>query len=154
MASAGDRLVLDASIAFKWHLADEEHTDLAQALLVTYLTGDVGLVAPTHIHYEVFNALMVASRLRTPRLSQQAAIEATEEFLELRIPTITDDDLLRAARSVAYEYGCAFYDGLYLALAERLNLPLITADRKCYDLIASHPLALWITDYAQGGEPA
>ena len=55
--------------------------------------------------------------------------------------------LLVAAQSLAFQYGCAFYDGLYLALAERLNLRLITADRKFYDLVSVHPLVLWITDY-------
>jgi predicted nucleic acid-binding protein len=74
-------------------------------------------------------------------------IEATDEFLELHIPTVSDDDLLRAARALAYQYGCAFYDGLYLALADRLNLRLITADRKLYELVWTHPLVLWITDY-------
>ncbi len=147
MASAADRLVLDASIGIKWHLTDEEDSDLAQDLIFRYRTGAVGLVAPEHIRYEVFNALMVASRQRRPRLTVQSAIEATDEFLALQIPTVSDDDLLLAARAVAYQYGIAFYDGLYLALAERLNLRLITADRKLYNLVASNSLILWITDY-------
>ena len=147
MAQAADELVLDASIGIKWHLADEEHSDLAQNLLRQYRTGDVGLVAPAHIHYEVFNALLVASLLRRPRLTPEDAIAATDEFLRLAIPTVTDDALLRAARALVYRWGCAFYDGLYLALAERLNRRLITADRKLYTLVSTHPLVLWITDY-------
>ncbi len=147
MAPDANRLVLDASVGVKWLLADEEDSGLAQDLLRQFRLGDVGLVAPAHIRYEVFNALMVASRLRRPRLTPQAGIEATDEFLGLRIPTVSDDDLLLAARALAYQYGCAFYDGLYLTLAERLNLRLITADRKLNNLVASHPLILWITDY-------
>jgi predicted nucleic acid-binding protein len=96
MAQAANRLVLDASIGIKWHLADEHDSDLAQHLLHRYRTGDVGLVARAHISYEVFNALMVASRLRRPRLTPQAAIVAT---------------------------------------------------RKLYELVSTHPLVLWITDY-------
>ncbi len=147
MASAADRLVLDASVAIKWQLADEDHSDLAQELLRRYRVGEVSLIAPEHIHYEVFNALTVASRLRRPRLKQQEAVVATDEFLRLAIPTVTDDALLRAARTLTYQYGCSFYDSLYLALAERLNRPLITADQKFFNLIAAHPLALLITDY-------
>src|SRR3954466_9149080 len=100
MASAANELVLDASLAIKWHLSDEEHSDFAQELLRRYRIGVVGLVAPAHIRYEVFNALMVASRLRRPRLTPQDAIAATEDFLSLVIPTISDDDLLRAARAL------------------------------------------------------
>jgi predicted nucleic acid-binding protein len=147
MAQAIDELVLDASVGIMWHLADEEHSDLAQELLLRYRSGAVGLVAPAHVHYEVFNALMVASRLRRPRRTAQSAIDATDEFLRLAIPTVNDDALLRAARAVAFHWGCAFYDGLYVALAERLSLRLITADRKLHTLLATHPLVLWITDY-------
>jgi predicted nucleic acid-binding protein len=112
MVQAVDELVLDASIGIKWHLADEEHSDLAQELLRRYRLGAVGLVAPAHIHYEVFNALLVASRLRRPRLAPQDAIAATEEFLLLAVPTVSDTALLRAARALAYRWQCAFYDGL------------------------------------------
>ncbi len=136
MTSTADQLVLDASVGIKWYFADEEDNSLAREILRAYLADELGLVAPTHIHYEVFNALMVASRLRMPRLTQDDAIQAMEEFLRLAIPTITDDALLRSARTVAFRYGCAFYDGLYLALAERLNIRLITADRKLYNLVS------------------
>ncbi len=146
MASATNQLVLDASLGVKWNLADEDHSDLAQDLLRQYRAGEVGLIAPEHIHYEVFNALTVASRRR--RLTQEEAVVATDEFLRLLIPTVADAALLRAARTLAYRWGCAFYDGLYLALAERLNIRLITADRKFHTLIASHPLVLWITGYS------
>ncbi len=147
MASAARELVLDASVGIKWHLVDEEDSELAREVLRAYLVEELDLVAPEHIHYEVFNALTVASRRQRQRQTQEEAVVATDEFLQLAIPTITDDALLRAARHLTYRWGCAFYDGLYLALAERLNRPLITADQKLYNLIASHPLALFMTDY-------
>jgi predicted nucleic acid-binding protein len=145
MAEAADQLVLDASIAVAWHLKDEDHSDLARQLLTALTGGELQFVAPEHIRYEVPNAITVAAN--RSRLSQAEARLALAEFIDLEIPTVTDDALLVAAQSLAFHYGCAFYDGLYLALAERLNLRVITADRKLYNLVATHPLVLWITDY-------
>src|SRR5579883_2636948 len=101
MVQAVDELVLDASVGIKWHLADEEHSDQAQELLRRYRAGTLGMIAPTHLNYEVFNALTVASRLQRPRLTEASAIAATDEFLRLGIPTLTDEALLRAARAIA-----------------------------------------------------
>jgi predicted nucleic acid-binding protein len=143
MAEAADQLVIDASIAVAWHLKDEEHSDLARQLLHELAAGELQFVAPEHIRYEVPNAITVAAQHRS-RLSQAEAQLAVAEFIDLDIPTVTDDALLVAAQSLAFQYGCASYDGLYLALTERLNLRLITADRKFYVLVSTHPLVRWI----------
>jgi len=57
-----DRLVVDASVAAKWHLPerDEEHTDRALALLTQFRGGDLELLAPAHIRFEVPSVLTVA----------------------------------------------------------------------------------------------
>ncbi len=149
MAAATNQLVLDASIAVAWHLRDEEHSNRAHQLLDSLIAGELRLVAPQHIHYEVSNAITVAAQRREPRLSREEARLGLVEFLKLDIPTVSDDALLSTAQSVAFQYGCAFYDGLYLALAERLDIPLITADRKLYLLVSTHPLVLWIADYRE-----
>jgi predicted nucleic acid-binding protein len=49
-------LVLDASVAVKWHLNDESDADAAALLLARFSTGDVPLIAPDHIRYEIANA--------------------------------------------------------------------------------------------------
>ena len=67
MASpAPSALVVDASVAVKWHLGDEEHADQAVQLLQRFAQGDVELLAPTQIRYEVPSAITAATLGTTP----------------------------------------------------------------------------------------
>ncbi len=149
-----EALVVDASVATKWHLTDasEEHTDKARLLLTQYAQGKAELVAPDQIRYEVPSAISVATQGRKPRLSQQQGQEAIEEFLSLQITTFDSSELVLSAYPLTHQYGCAFYDALYLSLANRLNIPFITADRRLYRRIQHLPSIIWIEDYspAQG----
>ena len=139
--------VVEASVATKWHLPDEADADRAHALLSRFLRGQLRLVAPQHIRAEVPSAITVATRGRTPRLTAEAGAAAIDEFLELPLPTVDDDQLVRAAYAAAQEYGCAFYDGLYLALAQRLNVRFLLADGRFHPLIRHLPFVVWLGDY-------
>lgn len=46
-----------------------------------------------------------------------------------------------------HQYGCALYDALYLALAQRFRLRLITADRDFYQRVRSLPAVVWIGNH-------
>jgi predicted nucleic acid-binding protein len=147
MANPADRFVLDASIAVKWQLTDEEYWDQAHDLITGYARGTIELVAPEHIRYEVPNAVIVASQGRRPRITPEQAAGSVDEFLRLAVPTVTDDELILRAAELARLHGCAFYDGLYVALALRLSIPLITADDKLYRLFSHLGAVMWIEDY-------
>ena len=140
--------MLDASVAVAWHFRDEQFSQLARQILRSVIAGDIRLIAPQHLWYEVPNAITVAAQRRS-RMSEAEARLALAEFLALDIPAIADESLVLAAQDVAFQRGCAFYDALYVALAERLNLPLLTADRRLFELLAPHPLVLWIADYRE-----
>ncbi len=154
--SAPPAMVVDASVAVKWHLTDEEDADAAALLLTRFSDRQVDLVAPDQIRYEVPNAIAVATIGREPRLTPEQGREAIEEFLALALPTVVDDELIAKAFPLVHQYGIAFYDALYVALAQRLGIPFITADRRLYDYIRQLPAVIWIGDYAQNqeGEPA
>jgi predicted nucleic acid-binding protein len=141
-------VVVDASVATKWHLPDEEHTDKARLLLTRFAQGKAELVAPDYIRYEVPNAITVATQGRKPRITQQQGQEAIEEFLSLHIRTLDSNDLVLSAYSLVHQYGCALYDGLYVALQNRLNLPFLTADRRLYQRIQHLPSIIWLGDYS------
>jgi len=145
--NASRHLVLDASVAAKWHLRDEDYREEALLLQTDYREGRVLLTAPDHIRYEVPNALRVAAH--RGRISQQEGRAATAEFLSVGVRTVRTDELILAAYDVAVQVGCAFYDGLYLALAQATNSPLVYADDALRRRLAgSFPLALWIGDYS------
>lgn len=148
MAKHGDALVVDASVAAKWFMSDEEHADKAMLLLERFAEGRTRLIAPEYIRYEVASAITVATQGRQARVSQQYGEKAIARFQALGIETLNGDELILAAYSLVHQYGCALYDALYLTLAQRLGLPLITADRKLYLRIRSLPDVIWIGDYS------
>jgi hypothetical protein len=47
--------VIDASVALKWQIADEEATVSASALLEAFIEGETELMAPTLFPYEMRN---------------------------------------------------------------------------------------------------
>jgi len=53
-----------------------------------------------------------------------------------------------AAYPLVHQYDCALYDALYLALAQQLALPFVTADRRLYERIRHLSYAVWIGDYS------
>ena len=147
MTQETEALVVDASVAVKWHLQDEEHSDEALQLLRRYISGRVALIAPAHIRYEVPSAIIVATIGRTPRLTRHQAQDAIEEFLALGLRTLDTNALMLSAVPLVYHHTIALYDALYLALAQELSLPFITADNKLFQRIATVPDVMWISDY-------
>jgi predicted nucleic acid-binding protein len=150
MTATADAVVVDASVAVKWHLNDEEHAQEAARLLTRFSQGELVLVAPDHIRYEVPSAITVATRGSQPHLTVQQGQEAIAEFLALGLTTIGTDDLILAAYPLVHQYVIALYDALYLALALRLQCSFVTADRKLYQRIKQLPAAVWITDHRTG----
>ncbi len=142
-----ETLVLDASVAVKWALTDEDHVQESTNVLDKFTNGEINLVAPVQIRYEVPNAVTVAARRQPPRINVADARLAIEYFLSLGIQTIDSDDLIRLAFGLSQQYDCALYDGLYLALSQQLGIPLITADNALYQKIKQLPNVIWIADY-------
>lgn len=138
--------VVDASVATKWHLKDEPWTHQAQAILTEYQEGRIDLVAPAFIRYEVPSA--IRKTLRTRRLTSEDARTSIQTFLELGIPTIDGDDIILAAFEFTLRVGCSFYDGMYMALAEGLDCPLINADVSLHNALRGHLIAtVWLGDW-------
>ncbi len=143
-----DSLVVDASVAVKWELTDEQDVEQARLLLSRFAQGEVDLVAPQQILYEVPSAITVSTLGREPRLTQQDGQEAINDFLSIQLPTISDDQLIIQAYRLVHQFTIAFYDALYLALAHRLNYKFITADSRLYRRISQLPDVVWLGDYA------
>ncbi len=148
MASrATDALVVDASVAVKWHLTDEDHADAALVVLEQFGQGQLHLVAPEQIRFEVPSAITAATLGIRPRLPVGLARLAIEKFLTIDIQTFRRAELILAAYPLVHEHQIVFYDALYLALAQQLQLPFLTADHRLYRQIRRLPEAVWIGDY-------
>lgn len=146
MASEAPRYVVDASTVIKWHLEDEEHVAEATALLADFYNGRVSLLAPDNIRHEVPGSLRKA--VVRGRIDAQSGREAIEAFLSLPLPTVRSNSLVLLAYDWSLRYGCSYYDGVYVALAQTARCPLILADRRLFNALAGHfSWALWIGDY-------
>lgn len=105
------------------------------------------LLAPSQLRYEVASAITAATLGREPRLPRDEARAAILEFLALGVREVSDDEILLDAHGLVHEYGCAYYDALYLALAIRHDARVVVADARFYRKVAEHPLVIWIGDY-------
>lgn len=133
-------LVVDASVAVKWHLRDETLVDEAGSLLRGFLERRFRLAAPSLIRYEVANSLEQARR--RDRITAADAASELQSFLQFGVHDDHDSDALieRAAR-VARRIGTSVYDAVYLALAEELGLRFVSNDHDLLTKASDLPIA-------------
>lgn len=144
------RFIVDASVAVKWYLKDEDDVQSADALLADFRDDRIQLIAPGQIRFEVPSAFLNAVRMK--RLPLDQLRQTIGDFLAWRILTVANDDLILAASDLALRFECALYDGLYLALAESAECPLIHADKRLRNSLgAGFPRAVWLGDYIPVG---
>ena len=120
-------IVVDASVAVKW-LLPEPGDAAAQELLAS----EERLVAPSLIRTEVAAALARRARFREiePHDAETAMGLWLQTLRDGVIGLVADEADLVAALGLARELSHPLQDCLYLALAERLGAPLVTADKK------------------------
>jgi predicted nucleic acid-binding protein len=122
-------LVVGASVALRW-LIEEEGSNAALAL------QGQDLAAPALLRLEAANVfrMLVARGSWLVARGDLAAQTAVDLFALLQEAPVTivdpDDGLERRALDLALQFAHPLYDCVYLALAERMDRTLITADRR------------------------
>ncbi|MBF0625482.1 MAG: type II toxin-antitoxin system VapC family toxin [Magnetococcales bacterium] len=116
-------LIVDASVVCKWYLP-EDHRDLATGLL----TERISLLAPELVFAEVGNVLWKWSRHGA---IDRHGIDRIDRHLSQALQRIVPlSELFAAAFEITKIINHPIYDCFYLALAQRENVPLITADQR------------------------
>jgi predicted nucleic acid-binding protein len=138
-------VVCDASLLFKL-VVSEADTDRAQALV-----GSVRVIVPEFAFLEIGNALW--SRVRRGELDIAQAKRLVYALLNLRFETLHIEPFLDRALEIASAIDHPIYDCLYIAMAEHLAVPLVTADKRLASAIRRAGLQtaqiLMLNDYAQ-----
>lgn len=135
-----NRLVVDVSVVVKWFLPE----DMAEAAL-RVAASDRAFLAPELLGAEFANTLWKKQLRREVEGSFAAGI--LDNFRRVAIETFGLMPLLPTAFAIASAAGHSVYDCLYLALAEREDCPLVTADRRFYRAFAGGHLGhrmFWI----------
>lgn len=120
--------VVDASVVVDWVAPDSDPALPAIKALSRLAEQDADLLAPRLLIEEVSNALLTGIRAR--RWSGVAADKAHALLRELPVQLIDEPHDLHRAWELARRYdNHPIYDLLYVALAERRQSLLITADK-------------------------
>ena len=121
-------MIVDANVVLKWFLPDAGSREA-----IALQSGPHNLAGPSLIRMEVAGAICRATRGKSPRLSRAEANQLCSRWFTLCgeriLELIPDETLLKEACGLSVSLGHPLADCLYLELAYRWNIPLVTADR-------------------------
>ncbi len=123
------RLVVDASVAVKW-LVEEENSETADCLL----DGSHGLFAPRLMASEVGNALWRKTRMGEIERSRAGVLAAA--ISEMAVRWTGDECICPDAVRLSLVLDHPVYDCVYLARAHRIGATLVTADIRFVNVLA------------------
>jgi predicted nucleic acid-binding protein len=138
-------MIVDASVILSAFFPDEEQAR-AQDLIRDHVTGQIELVAPNLLLYEVTNAVVQARRRQ--RISDEQAEDILSSFERLGIALRPVD--WQRMLPLAIRFDRSAYDAAYLALAGATGQPLVTGDLRMYNAVHEHlDWVQWVGDYQQ-----
>lgn len=122
--------IVDASVAVKW-VVNESGSDRARLLSQTRLE------APDLLPVECANILWKKVRVRN--LTREEASTRLEVLLRAPVSLAESRRLLDSAFGLSLELRHPVYDCVYIALALRRDIPLVTADDRLVAAVRKSP---------------
>ncbi len=119
-----DTFVLDASAAISWFLEDEVTKSSSSIDLLV----DGRAIVPSIWAWEIGNALIIAER--RVRLASWEGAEILRKLfaLPIEVDTRVELDTLLSVSLISRQHDLSIYDGAYLELAIRHQLPIASND--------------------------
>jgi len=119
-------VVVDASVWASYLLPADPFHHPSRQWLVPWLTQKHEVVGPVLLLVEVASA--IARRTGRPRLGRRA-IRTLRQNPQVRLIDL-DESLAVVAATLAVDLGIRGADAVYVAVAHRLSLPLVTWDQE------------------------
>jgi predicted nucleic acid-binding protein len=123
-----DKVVVDASVVLSWLLPDEKLTKKANSLYERYVDGDIMLVAPDLLRYEVVNG--IRSAVVQKRIGKKHAIEAIKKLFELGLEFENQSGAFDKILEMSLKHKLSAYDTSYVVLAKKLKSKLASFDKR------------------------
>ncbi len=137
--------IIDASVGVKWFIKKHEgDRDAALAIRQRHILGQTRMIVPELFLLEVPNAIK-AGRKGT----EEELAEVLNTLMDLDLQTERHtQDVLRKTNAVVWAYNLTWYDAVYIALAEILGFPCVTADDDLLRKMKGHSIVLRLKDLA------
>ncbi|MCY4614314.1 MAG: type II toxin-antitoxin system VapC family toxin [Nitrospira sp.] len=137
--------VVDASVGVKWFVREREaDREVAQALRQRHIEGATRMIVPELFLLEVPNAIKTGRKSTEEELAE---VLTTLADLDIQVEQHTQR-VLRKTNAVAWAYKLTWYDAVYVALAETLGFPCVTADEALLRKMQGHSIVLRLKDLA------
>jgi predicted nucleic acid-binding protein len=136
--------VVDASVVIKLFIVEESSEKATQLFLQLEEDPESRFYVPELVYAECANILWkYARRYNYP------VENARQDLIDLRalaLQSIPIRDLLLPTIDLALQYGISAYDACYLALAQELKVPLVTADNRLVKRVQGSNLPIHILE--------
>ena len=127
MTNLGQEVVIDASALLPLFLPETNSQDTVD-LFEQFELGNLREIhAPRLLMYECAHVLL--RHVRRQQLSTQDAVQIYRTIDELRLTLYDTPALSRSEFETAAKFTIGGYDAVYVALAARLSLPLVSNDK-------------------------
>ena len=137
--------VVDASVGVKWFVREREaDREVALALRQRHIEGATRMIVPELFLLEVPNAIKTGRKSTEEELAE---VLTTLADLDVQVEQHTQR-VLRKTNAVAWAYKLTWYDAVYVALAETLGFPCVTADEALLRKMKGHSIVLRLKDLA------
>lgn len=141
------RIVVDASVALKWFLSDEQFGQAALSLLDKYVSFELEIIAPSLLSYEVLNGLSIAQQ--RGRVETEKTVMAFEGFVELEIAKKNIFSIYNKIIHFSKSFNLSIYDASYLGVADEEGIDLVTADKTLFNKTKTNLKWIrWLGDFS------
>ncbi len=117
--------MLDASVIIKWY-TEENLSPIAREIRDLYINGQILIIVPTLLEYEVLNGLKYTGQFTLEELN---TVGSSLENYGFKLNKM-EGKYRQKMTEIAMNHRISIYDAAYIALAIEDKCKLITADEK------------------------
>ncbi len=117
--------VIDPSTLIKYFSREEGWQEARRYIAEGFITLDLALK-------EILNALV--KKFRRGEVDLDTIKKLAESIVRGGIPIVPQKEVLQEAFNIALEHNTSIYDALFIALAKKRGVELVTSDRRQADI--------------------